>query len=355
MKKIGFGVLFFVATVATGARAAVPAGYTGTPFRGTPWPIPGRIEFENFDDGAEGITWRVDDSTANFGQNGCAGNAYRTGVHPQICQTNTSPGENDLFSQGPMQGHDYPSDAMPVSMYLGYTHPADWVKLTVNVAQAGKYKLSSTWASEPGGAGGIQFQISFNDVLKASVMLTGTGGYHSWVEFPDFATVDLDAGVQVLEFAPKSYHLNYDYLQLSLILPDGGVDDGGGNAAGGASASGGASAGGGAGTASSASGGAAGSADASIGSGGSAGSAASTSGAGTDGGGTAGQLGSSAGGATSAGTAAVPNAAGVDKAGCGCRVGGGSGRSPGGGVGIVALICGVLVRRRRRGGSRFGS
>src|SRR6185436_18782105 len=71
----------------------------------------------------------------------------------------------------------------------------------------------------------------------------------NWVAYPDFATVTLDAGIQVLKFAPKSQHLNYDYLQFSLMLPGGGVDDGSGSAGGssGAGGAGGASAGSGAG------------------------------------------------------------------------------------------------------------
>ena len=222
--SIGVGVLCALPLLLTAApsRADIPAGYTGKPYMGTPWPIPGRIDFENYDDGGMGVGWRVDDSTANFGVGGCPGNSYRTDLpHPQLCQTNTNPGENDIYSAGPMMGMHYPSDAMPKSIYIGYTHGADWVRLTVNVAKAGMYKLSSVWASDPGGAGAIHFQILFNDVMKADVSLTGTGNYHNWVEFPDFATIQLDAGVQVLQFNAKSMHMNYDYIQFSLVTPTG--------------------------------------------------------------------------------------------------------------------------------------
>ncbi|HTM45142.1 MAG TPA: hypothetical protein VL137_09325, partial [Polyangiaceae bacterium] len=220
------------------ASAAVPATYTGTPYMGTPWPIPGRIDFENYDDGGENVAWRVDDSTANFGVGGCQGNDYRTELpHPQICKSNAA--EGDVYSAGPMVGQPYALG----SLYIGYTHGADWVKMTVDVKTAGTYVLSSTWGSEPSGAGAIHFQILMNDVMKADVSLDGTGGYHNWVVYDNFAMVDLDAGVQVLQFAPKSMHLNYDYIQFSLMLPGGGVDPGGTGGAGGAG-SGGASAGG---------------------------------------------------------------------------------------------------------------
>ncbi len=242
MKKLALGFGLFVALIGSRAYAEVPAGYQGTPFKGSPATIPGRIDFENYDEGGQNVAWRVDDHTGNFGQGGCAANDYRMGTpHPQLCLTNNA-NEVDTYSSGPMLGQKYPSDAMPQSIYIGYTHGADWVKLTVNVTKAGMYKLSSTWGSEPSGADAIKFQISFNDMLKADVELPGTGGYHNWVAYPDFATVTLDAGVQVLQFAPKSMHLNYDYLQFSLVLPGGGVDDGsmgaGGGGAGGAGSAG---------------------------------------------------------------------------------------------------------------------
>jgi hypothetical protein len=259
VKKLGVGFAIALGLVGARAHAAVPAGYTGMPFKGAPWPIPGRIDFENFDEGGMGVAWQVDDHTGNFGEGGCPANDYREGIHPQLCKTNTNAGENDLFSTGPMMGMPYPSAAMPQSIYIGYTHGVDWVKLTVNVAVAGTYKVSSTWASEPGGADGIKMEISFNDVVKAAPSLPGTGGYHNWVAFADFATVELEAGVQVLKFAAKSQHLNYDYLQFSRVLPGGGVDDGSGNPGGGGSggtgAGGASGAGGAAGAAGSASGG----------------------------------------------------------------------------------------------------
>lgn len=244
VKKLAFAFGLFVASFGAHARAAIPAGYTGTPFKGTPTSLPGRVDFENYDEGGQNVAWSVDDHTGNFGEGGCAANNYRTALpHPQLCLTNNG-NEVDTYTMGPLLGQKYPSDAKPQSIYIGYTHGVDWVKVTVNVTQTGTYKLSSTWGSEPSGADAIKFQISFNDVLKADVKLPGTGGYHNWVAFPDFATVELEAGLQVLKFAAKSQHLNYDYVQLSLVLPGGGVDDGSGAGSGsgaGGSASGGSS------------------------------------------------------------------------------------------------------------------
>jgi hypothetical protein len=338
VKKLGLGILLALSLPAGRAHAEVPAGYTGTPFGGTPRPLPGRIDFEDFDDGGQGVGWSVDDHTGNFGEDGCAANAYRDGIHPQLCKTNTSPGELDAYSTGPLIGQKYPSDAMPVSIYIGYTHAVDWVKLTVNVSEAGTYKLSSSFASEPGGADGIKVQVSFNDVLKADATLAGTGGYHNWADYPDFATVELEAGVQVLQFAAKSMHVNYDYLQLSRVLPGGGVDDG---SAGGSAGSG---AGGSAGSAGSV--GASGAAG-SGGSGGTAGEPAAAAGSGgaTATAGAAGSAGSEAAPTTTPGAAPTTS---DEAAGCACRIAAPQGvRAPLVALSVAALF-GVAWRRKRR-------
>jgi hypothetical protein len=260
-RALGIAIGLVLSSLGGVARAAVPADYKGTPYKGIAATLPGRIDFENFDEGGQDVAWRVDDSTANFGVGGCAANNYRADLpHPQLCLTNNAT-EVDLFSAGPMQGGKYPSADMPQSIYIGYTHAVDWVKLTVNVTKAGTYQLSSTWASEPSGADAIHFQLSFNDAMKADVKLPGTGGYHNWVAAPNFASVELEEGLQVLQFASKSMHLNYDYLQFSLMLPGGGVDDGSMGAGG----SGGMSAGGAAGVAGATSGGVAGAANGGVG------------------------------------------------------------------------------------------
>ena len=77
----------------------------------------------------------MDDHTGNFGVGGCAANNYRNDLpHPQLCLTNNG-NEVDTYSAGPLMGQKYPSDAMPQSIYIGYTHGVDWVKLTVNVTK----------------------------------------------------------------------------------------------------------------------------------------------------------------------------------------------------------------------------
>jgi MYXO-CTERM domain-containing protein len=340
------------------AAAQVPAGYTGTPFGGTPRAVPGRIDFEDFDDGGMGVGWDVDDHTGNFGEGGCAGNAHREDIHPQLCQTN--PVEGDAYSEGPLMGMTYPTDGSG-SIYLGYAHADDWVKITIDVQQAGTYALSSTWASDVAEPE-IGFEVSINDVLKADVTLEGTGGYHNWVEFENFAMIELEAGVQVLQFKLTTFHLNYDYLQLSLMLPGGGFDDGSGGPTGGAGGAAGAGGSGGAGGV--AAGGAAGSAGAggaagSVGAGGAGGTGGAPSGvaggSATAGGGSGGQVAAAGSPTGVAGTSSVPTtptttASSSDSEGSGCSTS--VAQNPRGiSLAFGWVLAGLSLLRRRRSSS----
>jgi hypothetical protein len=104
------------------------------------------------------------------------------------------------------------------------------VRLTVDVKQAGTYRLSSTWAC----AGpSIDMKISFASstsngyVLKNETKLPQTApdpaGYHAWVPYTDYATVQLEAGVQVMQFQSVYEHMNFDYVEFALVATDGGA------------------------------------------------------------------------------------------------------------------------------------
>ena len=97
-------VTFFIA-VGSAARADIPAGYKGTPFdpavaggmfnnmpttaitTAGPYPIPGRLEFENYDMGGLNVGYFTTDHI------GCAGGAYRkdVGQTASLCATSPMP------------------------------------------------------------------------------------------------------------------------------------------------------------------------------------------------------------------------------------------------------------------------
>jgi hypothetical protein len=178
-----------------------PADYKGTPYKGVAQVIPGRVELENFDEGALNVTFGT-----QHHDEPCSGQDYRTGPRPNICVTNGAPTEQDKF----VDGKRYPAEGKE-SYYMGYARPGDWVKCTVNVKKAGVYRVNTTAANE---TKKMTFSLYFNDVKKAEVTADGTGSYHIWKLHENICTVTLDAGLQVLKFQLNSEpHMNYDYLE----------------------------------------------------------------------------------------------------------------------------------------------
>jgi MYXO-CTERM domain-containing protein len=370
MKRCINAVAFFVVVGASwSASADVPAGYAGLPFKGTPKQIPGRISLVDYDTGGMGVGFQ----TVHFnGDVTMSGPEYRADrPAPTLCRTytvvNSFNDKPDTYTAGPLTGTFYPStDVAKPDYYIGAIRPGDWVKVTVNVATAGTYTVSSHWASP---AANIDFKILFNDVLKTETKGTATGSYHNWVPFPNFATVQLDAGVQVMQFQSVQEHLNLDYVEFALAGGDGGVvtpTDAGADAAAGAGGAGGAAGAGGVGGAvnaggasgSTAAGGAAGStaaggAGGSTAAGGAAGSPAAGGAAGSTtvgGAGGAVSAGGAAGSTTSAGAAgatAAPAETATDTGGCACTVAPHS-RTALASIWLAALAALGLARRRRR-------
>ena len=70
----------------------------------------------------------------------------------------------------------------------------------MNVAQAGTHK----------------FSVRFNKVNKTGAISTpGTNNYHNWKLYRNFAKVELEAGLQVMQYMVESQHINWDYISLS--------------------------------------------------------------------------------------------------------------------------------------------
>jgi subtilisin family serine protease len=162
-----------VATDNLGAtNASVPisvqvvAPPTSTPFGGQPAPIPGLIEFENFDDGGDGIAYH--DLTS-----GNTGGQYR--------QTNV-----DIEATTDVGG----------GYSLGWNSAGEWLKYTVSVAATGSYKMEARVATT--GTGGI-FHIEVDGAdATGALIVPGTGGWQTWRSIA-LDGIPLTAGVHVLK------------------------------------------------------------------------------------------------------------------------------------------------------------
>jgi hypothetical protein len=142
-----------------------------SPYLGLPSPIPGTIEFEDYDDGGEGLAYHDD-----VGNNG---NQYRTeNVDIENCSEGT--------------------------YNVGWTNGGEWLEYTVDVTEAGTYNIAIRMASG-GGGGNVHFE--FDGVnLSGSVHCPDTGGWQNWQTVN--ATVTLKAGKQVMRFYEETGGFN---------------------------------------------------------------------------------------------------------------------------------------------------
>ncbi len=140
-----------------------PPSSDQAPFSGTPMSLPGVIQTEDFDEGANGVAYR--DTTS-----GNAGGQYRAG-DVDIEDTSDSGG-----------GHD-----------VGWAGAGEWLKYTVNVAAAGAYDLDFRVASA--GAGGT-FHLEVNGTnVTGALTVPNTGGWQTWTSVRK-SGVSLPAGQQ---------------------------------------------------------------------------------------------------------------------------------------------------------------
>ena len=212
------------------SSAAVPDSYKGTPYKGTPKEIPGRINFHDYDLGGSGVSFIQDDMAYNpISGGGTAGGRDNDGDkdHPSFVMTNHGPSPSDTFYAAGVSypnGTRYPnSDTSVVASdwYIGACHWNNWFNVTVHVSKPGKYWISSIWSAMNTY---INYQIYFigtqyvatKDTIKTdTVKLIGYNSYHAWRKHSDFASIQLDSGVQVMKFYNESYHLNQDFLSFS--------------------------------------------------------------------------------------------------------------------------------------------
>jgi hypothetical protein len=388
LRRILFATVGIALLATSPARADLPAGYIGKPFdpamvggpkcppdvKAGPYAIPGRLEFENYDMGGDGKTYHTGDHTTG------SGTGYRTDAPTATFSLtgycNNAPCAHVWYdTSAALDGTPYPS-ATVHDINIGAVQVGDWFDITVNVATAGTYSLSTTFSSgagPPGGEGGDGTEGlkvfsngtllgMWNDIFPN---FNTMADFRHWKAHPNFLTVQLPAGLQVIKLQTTAKHMQLDYVQFDLVGADGGVPpDSGTSGGGGSTGAGGSSSVGGATGASGATGGGGGVTGAA-----GAGMTGGTAGAGTVTGGTSGgEAGSGAtggipgnagspgsgnggtigaGGSTSSGSTGGSGAVSNGSNGCACEASGGGGSGVFGGAGVGLLLGCALARRRR--------
>lgn len=174
---------FNVNRISVVAAGSGGGGGTTTPYTGTAASLPGTLEVEQFDKGADGAAYH--DTTP-----GNSGGAFRS-----------TDVDIESASGG---GYD-----------VGWVAPGEWLQYAVNVAASGSYTAQFRVASL--GAGG-RFHLEMNGTnVSGSLTVPDTGGWQNWQTVT--ATVRLNAGAQsarlVIDSAGTNASGNFDRIQFT--------------------------------------------------------------------------------------------------------------------------------------------
>ena len=182
-----------VPSVAATYKATYTSTYVGqTPYGGTPHPVPGTVEAEDFDLGGEDKGYH-DNSIGN------AGNAYRTTENVDI-QNCDEGGYN-----------------------LAYVGNGEWLEYTLDVTQTGLYTVSLRVATPNANR---LAHLDIDDVnISGSLAIPNTGAYQNW-QTVSFSNVMLTAGISVLRLTMDADNFNVSYIQFELntVIADNNTD-----------------------------------------------------------------------------------------------------------------------------------
>lgn len=159
----------------------VGEGCTGDPYLGYPASIPGVVEFENYDNGGEGVAYHDCDTANN-------GGAYR-----------------------PSEGVDIESTSGGYN--VGWMCNGEWLNYNVEVTLPGYYQIEIRVASQDTG-GTFALELDGTDVT-GDIAAPVTGGWQSWTTAD--ATAHLTAGVHELRFVNRSGSQEYNLDHMTFI------------------------------------------------------------------------------------------------------------------------------------------
>ncbi len=188
---------------ATAASAALPADYKGRPFEDDvykcgPANIPGIVQCAFYDLGGEGIAYHDTDATNNG-----SGVLNRQPLHERahaseyIQHFREHEGVDISFVKDFADlNHPNLVSPAPNQLYIGWTADGEWVNYTVNVREAGTYRVFALYSHQPNA---IEFDINGRHASTCRLPVE-TGNWHTW-NYAQIGTLTFDhAGLQLLTF-----------------------------------------------------------------------------------------------------------------------------------------------------------
>jgi hypothetical protein len=182
------------------------SGYKGIPYGdgrhvAVAQKLPGKVECAFYDAGGEGLAYH-DTEAKNQGSgglnpaNGSYLNEFRMGEGVDTSYTKY----HDAIDKNPFEAV-LPEENL---LYVGWTEPGEWFRITVDVAKAGIYSGDFLYTSNRGGS--ISLDVDGKDATGPLVVPTTYNAaetvawrqWHHWNRAKDFVRVKLPAGRSVL-------------------------------------------------------------------------------------------------------------------------------------------------------------
>lgn len=175
-------------TTSSGVNIAVTQNtvVSQSPYGGTPWKIPGRIETENYDLGGTEVSY-LDKSAGN------AGSAYRN---------------DDVDVESSADG----------GYNVGWVAAGEWLEYSVRVEASGKYDFKFRVATINSGR---YFHVEMNGQnVTGNISVPNTGGWQTWGTLT-VPGISLSAGDQVMRIYMDTDGFNMNYVDVSAVATSG--------------------------------------------------------------------------------------------------------------------------------------
>ncbi len=171
------------------ASMSVTVHVPQTPYGGTAKPIPGTVQFEEYDEGGNG--------------NAYFDNTPGSEVTPVVTFRTAEDVDIEACSDA---GAGY---------NIGFGTAGEWLEYTVNVAAAGLYNITLRAACNADDRT-VSLQANGVDIAK-DVAIPNTAGWQTWVDVP-VNNISLEAGVQVIRLTiGASDYINLNYMTISAV------------------------------------------------------------------------------------------------------------------------------------------
>jgi hypothetical protein len=168
----------------TATHSQAPTAPQQSPYTGSPLPIPGKIEAENYDNGGQDVAYS-DNTTGN------TGNVYR--FENVDIQATTDPGGGYA---------------------IGWIAQGEWLEYTVNVNTAGTYTLTARVSAT---ASGKTFHVELNGQnISGPISVPVTGSFQTYATTVNITTPALTTGQKTLRIVMDASSFNINYLNFAL-------------------------------------------------------------------------------------------------------------------------------------------